>query len=260
MPQGTTIIYAVNKGGEAKSTSAIATAYALRYMGHKVLAIDLDPQGNMTQGFGIIEDPEVNMFHLMTHHKSGAKVKDVIISAHGLDVLPSSLDLALAEMVLMQEFGTVGSLGILRDILAPIKKNYDYIVIDSPPSVSVLTSNGLICSDHVIVPIQPGYFALKGAELFMRTFQLMLKHNPDLNFLGFAINRYRARTILHQRVIGVLKDKFPGAVFDTFIRQNIALNEAQAAGKSIYEYDPESNGAQDYVNLTKEILERISKR
>ena len=257
MSQATTIIYAVNKGGEAKSTSAIATAYALRYMGHKVLAVDLDPQGNMTQGFGVVEDPEINMYHLMTQHKSGVGVKDVIISTQGLDLLPSSLDLALAEMVLMQEFGTVGSLGILRDLLAPIKKNYDYIVIDSPPSVSVLTSNGLICSDHVIVPIQPGYFALKGAELFMRTYQLMLKHNPDLNFLGFVINRFRARTILHQRVIDLLEKQFPGLVFSTFIRQNIALNEAQAAGKSIYEYDPESNGARDYAKLTEEILTKI---
>ena len=253
-----TIIFAVNKGGEAKSTSAIATAYALRYMNHKVLAIDLDPQGNMSQGFGITEDPEENMFHLMTHHKSEVEVKDVIVEAHGLHVLPSSLDLALAEMMLMQDFGTVGSLTILRDLLKPIKNDYDYIVIDSPPSVSVLTSNGLIAADHVLVPIQPGYFALKGAELFMRTYQLMLNHNPNLNFLGFVINRFNKRAILHQQVLELLQKKFPDQVFKTFIRQNITLNEAQAAGKSIYEYAPESNGSQDYAKLTEEILTKLA--
>lgn len=249
------IISLVNqKGGVGKTTSAINLATYLAAAGKFVLLVDLDPQGNASSGLGFdIRKIEKSLYHSMIigEHPSKVIIKTETL---GHDLLPSSQDLAGAgvELVHMdnREFR-------LYNVLREIRTNYDYIIIDSPPSLGLLTINGLVASDEVIIPVQTEYFALEGLSQLLSTIELV-KNNlqPDLKIMGALLTMYDKRNRLARQVIKEVQDHFPGFVFDSIIPRSVRLAEAPGFGKSILGFDSLSKGARAYKNLAKEIIEK----
>ena len=248
------IISLVNqKGGVGKTTSAINLATYLAAAGKFVLLVDLDPQGNASSGLGIdAKNLEKNLYHSMIlgEHPSGIIVKT---QTFGHDLIPSSQDLAGASIELVQmenrEFK-------LYNVLREIRTNYDYIIIDSPPSLGLLTINGLVASDEIIIPVQTEYFALEGLSQLLNTINLVRDNlQPDLKIMGALLTMYDKRNRLARQVVKEVQDHFPGHVFDSVIPRSIRLAEAPGFGKSILSFDGLSKGARAYRNLAREILE-----
>lgn len=248
------IISLVNqKGGVGKTTSAINLATYLANAGKFVLLVDLDPQGNASSGMGInIKSLEKNLYHAMI---AGERPENVIIKTKtfGHDILPSSQDLAGAGIELVnldnREFK-------LYDVLCQIRTNYDYIIIDSPPSLGLLTINGLVASDEIIIPVQTEYYALEGLSQLLKTIDLVRENlKPELKVMGVLLTMYDKRNKLSRQVVREVRDHFPGKVFDSIIPRTVRLAEAPSFGKSILHFDTFSKGARAYKNLVKEILE-----
>ncbi len=248
------IISLVNqKGGVGKTTSAINLATYLSAAGKFVLLIDLDPQGNASSGLGVdIRKLEKNIYHSMI---IGEHPSEVILKTQtfGHDLIPASQDLAGAgiEMVNMdnREFK-------LYNVLREIRTNYDYIIIDSPPSLGLLTINGLVASDEIIIPVQTEYFALEGLSQLLDTIELVRENlQPELKIMGALLTMYDKRNRLARQVIKEVRDHFPGHVFDSVIPRSVRLAEAPGFGKSILNFDGLSKGARAYKNLAKEIIE-----
>lgn len=235
-----------------KTTSAINLATYLVAAGKFVLLVDLDPQGNASSGLGInIRNLDRNLYHSMI---LGEHPSRIILHADrlGHDVIPSSQDLAGASIELVQmdnrEFR-------LYNVLREIRTNYDYIIIDSPPSLGLLTINGLVASDEVIVPVQTEYFALEGLSQLLNTIELIRENlQPDLKIMGALLTMYDKRNRLARQVIKEVQDHFPGHVFDSIIPRSVRLAEAPGFGKSILSFDAFSKGARAYKNLAKEII------
>jgi chromosome partitioning protein len=249
------IISLINqKGGVGKTTTAINIATYLAAAGKLVLLVDLDPQGNASSGLGIdVRTLEKGLYHSLV---GGQHPRDVIvrIDSAGHDILPASQDLAGAGIELVhfdnREFK-------LYDVLRQIRTEYDYIIIDSPPSLGLLTINGLVASDEVLIPVQTEYYALEGLSQLLQTIELVQKHlQPDLKIMGAVLTMYDKRNRLARQVVKEMRNHFPGHVFDSVIPRSIRLAEAPSFGKSILSFDSLSKGAKSYKNLVREILER----
>lgn len=253
------ISIAIQKGGSGKTTTAINLAAALRDRDHAVLVVDLDPQANLTQAMGIEEDIVPNMYTLLKRNDDGEEleIKKAITSVNGVDLLPSNLDLAAAELELVSAFGRET---FLEQILEEVKNEYEYIIIDCPPSIGLLTANAIAASHFVLMPLQPEYLPLKGVHSFMRSLNNIKKRlRLKTEVLGYVLTKFDHRKKLNQKVYEQLKEEFGNQVFDTRIRTNIALAQAQENGVDIFTFNSRCNGAQDYDSLTIEILERLDK-
>lgn len=252
-----TISLAIQKGGSGKTTTAINLPAALQEMGHSVLLIDLDPQANLTQALGILEEQDPNIYHEFQKAGSGQKgdIRSLIQQAGGLDLIPAGLELAGAELELVSVYGREQ---LLRGMLKPLTKEYDYIFIDCPPAIGMLTVNALVAGDYVLMPLQAEFLPLKGVKSFMRHFEKIKNTlNKKLKILGFVLTKYDARKTMNRDVLDQLLDTYGDQVFDTRIRTNIALAQAQERGVPIYEYDRSCNGALDYLQLAEEFLRKV---
>lgn len=248
------IISLVNqKGGVGKTTSAINLATYLAAAGKFVLLVDLDPQGNASSGLGIdVRKIEKSLYHSMIlgEHPSGIVQKT---ENFGHDVIPSSQDLAGAGIELVHMDNREYR---LYNVLREVRTSYDYIIIDSPPSLGLLTINGLVASDSVIIPVQTEYFALEGLSQLLNTIDLVRENlQPDLKIMGALLTMYDKRNRLSRQVIKEVQDHFPGRVFDSIIPRSVRLAEAPGFGKSILNFDAFSKGARAYKNLAREIIE-----
>lgn len=249
------IAIANQKGGVAKTTTAINLSACLAELDKRVLLIDLDPQGNATSGLGIAK------------HKLRQCVYDVLINdvpieqvihnteQKNLQIVPARIELAGAEIELV---GQASRESILKSVLENVKREYDFIFIDCPPSLGVLTINALTAATDVLIPIQCEYYALEGLTLLLNTLERVRKHlNPDLNIIGALMTMFDARTNLAIQVVDEVKKYFPQKVFSSIISRNVRLSEAPSHGKAINSYDSRSRGAEVYRELAKEVLERV---
>ena len=250
---GRVIAVANQKGGVGKTTTAINLSACLAEKGQKVLAIDMDPQGNMTSGLGIDKDEvEKNIYDLMIGQVGVEEVlqKEAI---ENLDIIPTSIDLSAAEIELI---GVDDKEFIIRNAIAPIKDNYEYIIIDCPPSLSMLTINAMTTADSVLVPIQCEYYALEGLSQLIHTVELVKERlNPILEIEGVVFTMYDARTNLSLQVVENVKSYLNQNIYKTIIPRNVRLAEAPSHGLPINLYDPRSSGAESYDLLAEEVIE-----
>jgi chromosome partitioning protein len=250
-----TVIAVTNqKGGVGKTTSAVNIAYCLARRGKRTLLIDLDPQGNATSGLGVDKQTlEGTMTEVMLETKT---LSDVILPTEhkNLSIAPATSHLANTEVELAQASRRFTRLRTAVESLA----DYDYILIDSPPSLSLLTVNGLIAAQHVLLPVQAEFYALEGLGQLLETMKLVRKNmNPTLDLLGVLPTMVDGRTTLSGQVHEEIKKHFPGKVFKTTIPRNIRLAEAPSHGVPVGAYDRFSKGARAYKAVTKEVMERI---
>lgn len=239
-----------HKGGVGKTTSAINIGAGLVELGKKVLLVDLDPQANLTLSLGISRQE----FSIYESLRGESELVPYTVKEN-LDVITSSLDLSGAEMELINEAGREY---ILRELFEPIQEDYDFIIVDCPPSLGLLTLNSLTCSDYVYIPLQTEFLALQGlAKLKQVVDKVRLRLNKKLEIGGVIATMYDSRKVLNRDVVETIKKYFGEKVFKTYIRDNVALAEAPAQRLDIFEYNPKSNGASDYLTLCKEILERL---
>lgn len=240
------------KGGTGKTTTAINLASFLAKAGKRVLLVDIDPQGNSTSGLGINKaNLTTSVYHVLLNHLE----LDSIILASAIEKLfiaPSSMDLAGAEIELVN---TMSRETVLKSCLDPARLKYDFIFIDCPPSLGMLTLNALTCADSVIIPIQCEYYALEGVTQLLKTINLVRDRlNPQLQIEGVLLTMADYRTNLTNEVIGEIKNFFKEKVYQTIIPRNIRLSEAPGFGKPVVLYDPHSAGAKTYEQLSKEVL------
>ncbi|WP_096202890.1 ParA family protein [Bacillus sp. FJAT-45350] len=249
---GRIISVANQKGGVGKTTTAVNLSACLAYIGKKVLIVDVDPQGNATSGVGIEKgDVDQCVYDVLVED---VEAKDVIKSTdvENLDILPSTIQLSGAEIELVP---TISREVRLKRALSTVIESYDYIIIDCPPSLGLLTINSLTASDSVLIPVQCEYYALEGLSQLLNTVRLVQKHlNTDLAIEGVLLTMLDARTNLGIQVIDEVKKYFREKVFKTIIPRNVRLGEAPSHGKPIIIYDPKSRGAEVYLDLAKEVI------
>lgn len=240
-----------HKGGVGKTTSTINIGAGLVELGKKVLLVDLDPQANLTLSLGIPRQP-VSIYEAMR----GEADLQPFTYKEGLDVVISTLDLSSAEMELINEAGREF---ILRELFSPMQEIYDYILIDCPPSLGLLTLNALTCSEYVLIPLQTEFLAMQGLAKIKQVIQkVKLRLNKNLQICGVLPTMYDSRKILNRDVVETIKKYFGPLVFETYIRDNVALAEAPAQRKDIFSYNRSSSGAKDYRALAAEIVARTT--
>lgn len=251
---GRTIAIANQKGGVGKTTTAINLSACLAEKGKKVLAVDMDPQGNMTSGLGVDKDSVENTIYNLIIGES--KMEEVLIKdvLENLDIISTNIDLSGAEIELLdveeKEY-------IVRNEIDKIKDNYDFIIIDCPPSLSMLTINAMTTADSVLVPIQCEYYALEGLSQLIHTVELVRDRlNPKLTIEGVVFTMYDARTNLSLQVVENVKDNLEQTIYKTIIPRNIRLAEAPSYGIPINKYDPKSAGAESYLRLADEVIDK----
>ena len=251
---GRIIAIANQKGGVGKTTTAINLSASLASLGKKVLAIDMDPQGNMSSGLGVDKNEvEKTVYDLII---GNIGIEECIYEEviENLDVLPSNIDLSAAEIELI---GVDNKEYILRDEVNKVKEKYDFIIIDCPPALSMLTINGMTTSDSVLVPIQCEYYALEGLSQLIHTIELVQERlNPELEIEGVVFTMYDARTNLSLQVVENVKDNLNQNIYKTIIPRNVRLAEAPSYGMPINLYDPKSKGTESYLLLAEEVINK----
>lgn len=249
---GKCIVFVNQKGGVGKTTSCINIGAYIALAGKKVLLVDFDSQGNMSSGVGVSKD-KPTIYELLAGQVSA---QDAVkkTSVEGLDVISASIDLSGAAIELVDQENREF---FLKNALTPLKSLYDYILIDCPPSLGLLTLNGLAAADSVLVPMQCEYFALEGITLLLKSVDKVQKSiNPNLVIGGIFFTMYDSRTRLAQDVVMQVKSYFKDVVFSTIIPRNVRLSEAPSRGLPICSYDPECNGAKSYAKLAEEVMKR----
>ncbi len=252
---GKIISFANQKGGVGKTTSAVNIASSLGVLGYKVLLIDLDPQGNATSGVGIVKkNLKVTAFDMLTGDTT-AEEATIKTRFNNLSVIPTNTTLARAEFELADfENGEY----IIKKKLEEAKKEYDYIIIDCPPSLGMLTVNAMTASDGVVIPMQCEFFALEGLSQLMFTISRIKSHyNKELNVTGILITMYNNRLILSMQVLNELRKHYADKLFETTVSRNVKLSEAPSFGAPVYYHDKRSKGSNEYMNIAKELAERI---
>jgi len=249
---GKTIVIANQKGGVGKTTTAINLAACLGEKGKKILLVDADPQGNATSGLGIDKKKlKGSVYDVMVHELN---IKETVVPTdyENLDLIPSSIDLAGAEIELVS---VIGRERMLKNALEPITAEYDYIIIDSPPSLGLITLNALAASDEVLIPIQCEFYALEGLSQLVKTITLVKKHiNTNLKIEGVVLTMFDGRTNLSMQVVDEVIKFFPEKVHKVIIPRNVRLGEAPSHGLPITKYDPKCLGSTAYKELTEEML------
>jgi len=252
------IAIANQKGGVGKTTTAVNLGACLAELGKKVLLIDVDPQGNATSGLGL------------DRRRLKASVYDVLLEdlplleavvdtrVKGLQVVPATIDLAGAEIELVPRIGRESR---LKQALDPVRDQFDFVLMDCPPSLGLLTINALTAADSILIPIQCEYYALEGLTQLMDTFRLVREAlNPKLEVEGVVLTMFDGRTNLSIQVVEEVKRYFKGQVYRSIITRNVRLSEAPSHGLPITLYDPRSKGAEAYMELAREVIERVEER
>ncbi|WP_453992638.1 ParA family protein [Bacillus nitroreducens] len=249
---GKIISIANQKGGVGKTTTSVNLSACLAYMGKRVLLVDTDPQGNATSGCGIEKANVDECIYDVLVEDVAAKNVTVSTVVENLNIIPATIQLAGAEIELVP---TISREVRLKRALEEVKDQYDYIIIDCPPSLGLLTLNALTASDTVIIPVQCEYYALEGLSQLLNTIRLVQKHlNTELMIDGVLLTMLDARTNLGIQVIEEVKKYFQDKVYKTIIPRNIRLSEAPSHGEPIIIYDPKSRGAEVYLDLAKEVI------
>jgi chromosome partitioning protein len=243
------ISFANQKGGVAKTTTTLNLAVAFREQGFNVLGVDLDPQGNLTMSQGMDPDRvERSMFDVLVH----AMPIEEVIHRTEIDLAVSSIDLAGAELALSSMIGRERA---LQKALLPVRTQYDFILIDTPPSLGLLTINALTASDDVIVPVQCEYLSLRGLVQLENTLSMIRENlNPSVELRGILPTMYDSRTLHSREAVEMLKENFGDLVFETRIRKTVRYAEAPVQGSSVLKYDPSGSAANAYRELAKEVL------
>ncbi len=251
---GKTIAIVNQKGGVGKSTTAVNLGSYLAEFDKKVLLLDLDPQGNATSGVGVDKSKIENcIYSVLIEGKVISEVKKNTIMDN-LDIVPATLELAGAEIELVSSISREYK---IKNALKEVKDNYDFILIDCPPSLGLLTLNSLSAADSVLIPIQCEYYALEGLSQLLNTIDLIKGGlNSDLKINGVLLTMYDSRTNLSEQVSYEVKEHFDSIVYDTVIPRNVRLSEAPSFGEPINIYDKSSRGAKAYLELAKEVIER----
>jgi chromosome partitioning protein len=252
---GQVIAFANQKGGVAKTTTTLNLAVAFTEQGYRVLAVDLDPQGNLTMSQGMDPDAvERSMFDVLVHH---LPIDDVIRHVE-IDIAVSSIDLAGAELALSSMIGRERA---LQKALMPVRDRYDFVLIDTPPSLGLLTINALTASDSVIVPVQCEYLSLRGLVQLETTLSMIRENlNPTVEIRGILPTMFDNRTLHGREAVEMLRENFGDLVFETKIRKTIRYAEAPVQGSSVLKYDPTGPAAEAYRALAKEVLDGASSR
>lgn len=247
------IAVANQKGGVGKTTTSVNLAACLAALNRKVLLVDSDPQGNATSGYGFDRrDLKKCVYDAIINE---TPMEEIIVhtSYENLDVLPAKIQLAGAEIELVSMINREGR---LKNALERVKHNYDYVIIDCPPSLGLLTINGLTAASSVLVPIQCEFYALEGVTMLMNTIQLVQRNlNPALKLEGIVMTMFDSRTNLSQDVVNEVQKYFKSKVYNTVIPRNVRLSEAPSHGKPVIYYDGKSKGAQVYMDLAREVID-----